>query len=304
MQKLNDTLKNIVISINFIFYNFEAFLGNVIDVNMITGYFIFVLYVFQVKFTLDFKILFFPFLLHFSYAICYVINDIIDYGDTKKHANNMNDVTHSLRPIYHLGRSTYIITYAFCLYVASIVLICTFFCEILLPTLTFAIITTVLTLAHSIPIKWQIRAISFFFLRLTKYSYLTIILNYYLTDTFLGHNFTYVFLSLILPYSIYRSIDYPKKYGSRNYKKTVFCGLAIYSAVAIFIYFATIASLSLANLIAIVLPYSLVLMPCFIFGYLSRIFIRGTGWAIGLVRQIFVALSTFLLLLIYVIKFI
>ena len=209
------TAERIVLASNLIVYRVDAFLANVIDGILILSY----------RVTMDLmlkhrpdgllSIISIPVLLHMFYVIVYIINDLVDYSNPHGFKAYLDNSFYRLRPIYYFRKSKLIIAYTILLYIIYLTLILIFMNFLFYPSIFFMASVIFMSIVHSL-YGATVRVITFYLLRIMKYVFMLILFNIMAFNQLYDYITTLVMLTLVLPYTIYSTVNYGKLVASRN----------------------------------------------------------------------------------------
>lgn len=210
LSKDTKLVDKVVLVLNLIVYRVDALLTNFID-----GYFV-LIYTFIVNTFTGYNMnlscgllhaLYVPILIHVSYTIVYIVNDTIDYAKNRNLKAHLHQSFYELRPIYRFKGSKKIVFLMFSLYVVMITLLIMYIPNLFNQLVVFVCLMVPTAIIHSI-YRGKARILTFFLLRFLKYFY-TITIFYMITfDEIHVETLSTVFLSLVLPYTTYLTINY------------------------------------------------------------------------------------------------
>ncbi|EMR74264.1 hypothetical protein MCGE09_00424 [Thaumarchaeota archaeon SCGC AB-539-E09] len=211
-HRLINVVRKIVLIFNLIVYRVDALLRNFIDSLFIISYTIIVYKLLNLPISgnaLWFSLLCLPIILHASYLVTYIINDIIDYKNDNEHKSRIDYSFYNLRPIYYFNSSRLIVIYSFLIYALSIIIILWFKPDLSLFLAMFLAVSIPTAILHSV-FRGFIRFATFGLLRLTKYVYLLVLFDNTIYNCVHIDVLSWVIASFVIPYTMYASISYGK----------------------------------------------------------------------------------------------
>lgn len=258
------TAERIVLASNLIVYRVDAFLANVIDGILILSY----------RVTMDLmlkhrpdgllSIISIPVLLHMFYVIVYIINDLVDYSNPHGFKAYLDNSFYRLRPIYYFRKSKLIIAYTILLYVIYLTLILIFMNFLFYPSIFFMASVIFMSIVHSL-YGATVRVITFYLLRIMKYVFMLILFNIMAFNQLYDYITTLVMLTLVLPYTIYSTVNYGKLVASRNKTTQIMIILVIsINTLLMFFFNAMSVKYQLIDVMkASIACYLLIVLPIF-----------------------------------------
>ncbi|MEM1646473.1 MAG: hypothetical protein QXL96_11575 [Ignisphaera sp.] len=261
--RFKTTIERIVLASNMIVYRVDALLANIIDGTLILGYRAIM------DLMLDHRrdgllfIISTPVLVHMFYVIVYLINDLIDYSNPHGFKAYLDRSFYRLRPIYYFQRSRLIVAYTILLYVTYLTLILVFMYPLFYPSIFFISLAIFMSIVHSLH-GATIRVITFYLLRIMKYTYMLIVFNVITYNQLYDYITALVVLTLVLPYTIYSAVNYGKLVILRN-KTAQSITIFVISIITFLIFFkVTPVEHQLIDLTkASITSYALIVLPVF-----------------------------------------
>ena len=263
----------IFLALNTILYRVDALLENYCDSFLLIMYTIIVYTLLGFTITFDkviFSLLCLPLILHLSYVITYVINDIIDSNRKEK---SVDYSFYKLRPVYYFKRSRYFIAYYFLLYTLFFAIMITLKSNLILYLGTFVAFIIPATIVHSL-FKNMIRPITLGLMRLAKYVYLLIFFEIFVFNAVQFYPMSWVIVSLVIPYTVYAIRSYfkiknPKKLKERKIDFTLI--LTILIPLLAFITILINSGYQFENIVKVTVSgYILSVLPAFLIRELLR----------------------------------
>ncbi|MEM4677365.1 MAG: hypothetical protein QXY55_05710 [Candidatus Korarchaeota archaeon] len=262
------TTEKIILAINLVVYRIDALLTNIIDGAFILSYRVIMGLILEQQshelLSIVSLIIFLPILLHIIYVIVYVINDLIDYSNPHGLKMHLDSSFYRLRPIYYFQRSRLIVVYIILLYVAYVTLILTFIRSLYYLSIFFIALTILLSIAHSLH-GATVRVVTFYLLRLMKYVYMVILFDVLVFNQIYDHIITMVILTLVLPYTIYSTVNYGKLVSLRDGTVQIMLILVISIIISLIIFFkvAPVKHQLIDIMKASITSYLLIVLPIF-----------------------------------------
>jgi hypothetical protein len=197
----------LILIFNLVIYRLDSFLYNWVDSALLIAYNIFIVKSLKLPFNNFFLIVLLPVIVHVSYMICYIINDIMDYGNAAT-IKNIDNLFYTLRPIYYFKRSKSVIAWLIMVNMFVSISLFALYPFLYSAFATFLISVTFLSFIHSSTNERYLRIVTFAFLRSAKYIFLLSLFNVFAFGEYFSPNSFYVFIMLIFPFTIYRTIKY------------------------------------------------------------------------------------------------
>ncbi len=262
--RFGTTTERIVLASNLIVYRVDALLANVIDGILILGYRAIMDLMLEHRRDGLLFIISIPALVHMFYVIVYIINDLIDYSNSHGFKAYLDKSFYRLRPIYYFQRSRLIVAYTILLYVTYLTLILMFMYPLFYPSIFFIALAIFMSIVHSLH-GATIRVITFYLLRIMKYTYMLIVFNVITYNQLYDYITALVVLTLVLPYTIYSAVNYSKLVILRN-KTSQSITIFVISIITFLIFFFKVAPVEhqLIDLMkASITSYALIVLPVF-----------------------------------------
>ncbi|MEM3715142.1 MAG: hypothetical protein QXF82_09370 [Nitrososphaeria archaeon] len=257
------TTERIVLASNLIVYRVDALLANIIDGILILGYRAIMDLMLEQRHDRLLFIISIPALLHIFYVIVYIINDLVDYSNPHGFKAYLDKSFYRLRPIYYFQRSKRIVAYTILLYVKYLTLVLMFMYPLFYPSIFFTALAISISIIHSLH-GATIRVVTFYLLRVIKYVYMLILFNVITLNQLYDYITTLVISTLVIPYTIYSTVNYSELVISRN-KITQRMVILIISFITLLMFFkVTPVEHQLIDMMkASITSYILIVIPIF-----------------------------------------
>jgi len=257
------TIDRIIVALNMIVYRVDALLNNFIDGVFLLSYSI------ALALTMRYKIehgnvwahvISLSVLLHMFYMVVYVINDAIDHKRKWYLKPSIDESFYQLRPVYYFRGSRTIITY-FALIYTMIIILTSMFSKIpFLQLIIFVVIIVSLAFLH-LSRNIALRVITFYLLRIVKYTYLLMLLHIVTFNQLYKDVFILSILSLVTPYVTYTTLDYTKHFSSKPITGVIVLTISAF-LISLLLLESIVSGCSLIELIrVIVVSYTFVVIP-------------------------------------------